>query len=49
LRGEALGLVKARCPSIGEFKDKEARVGWLVSRREAERIGRVLEEKEERG
>jgi hypothetical protein len=25
--GEALGLVKVRCPSVGEFQDREAGVG----------------------
>jgi hypothetical protein len=33
MRGEALGLVKVRCHSVGEFQDKEAVVGGLVSRR----------------
>jgi hypothetical protein len=32
MRGEALGLVKARCPSIGECQDREAGVDELVSR-----------------
>jgi hypothetical protein len=31
--GEALGLVKARCPSVGECHDREVGVGGLVSRR----------------
>jgi hypothetical protein len=30
--GEALGPVKAQCPSVGEFKDRETGVGRLVSR-----------------
>jgi hypothetical protein len=30
--GEALGPVKAPCPSIGECQDQEAGVGGLVSR-----------------
>ena len=30
--GEALGPVKAVCPSIGECQDREADVGRLVSR-----------------
>ena len=30
MRGEALGLVKARCPSVGECQDREAGVGGLV-------------------
>jgi hypothetical protein len=29
--GEALGLVKALCPSIGEFQDRDAGVGRLMS------------------
>ena len=37
--GEALGRVKALCPSIGEFEDQEARVGRLVIRESGERIG----------
>jgi hypothetical protein len=32
MRGEALGLVKALCPSVGECQDRETRVGGLVSR-----------------
>jgi hypothetical protein len=32
MRGEALGLVKAQCPSVGECQDREAGVGGLVSR-----------------
>jgi hypothetical protein len=32
MRGEALGLVKARCPSVGECQDREAGVGGLVSK-----------------
>jgi hypothetical protein len=30
MRGEALGLVKVRCPSIGGCQDREAGVGGLV-------------------
>jgi hypothetical protein len=30
--GEALCLVKAQCPSVGEFHNREAGVGELVSR-----------------
>jgi hypothetical protein len=30
--GEALGPVKARCPSVGECQDKEAGVCGLMSR-----------------
>ena len=28
--GEALGLVKAQCPSVGECQDREAGVGGWV-------------------
>jgi hypothetical protein len=30
--GEALGPVKALCPSVGECQDREAGVGGLVNR-----------------
>ena len=30
--GEALGPVKAQCPSIGECQEREADVGGLVNR-----------------
>jgi hypothetical protein len=30
MRGEALGLVKDRCPSVGESQDREVGVGGLV-------------------
>jgi hypothetical protein len=32
MRGEALSLVKARCPSVEERQDREVGVGGLVSR-----------------
>jgi hypothetical protein len=32
MRGEALGLVKARCPSVGKCQDREAGVVGLVSK-----------------
>jgi hypothetical protein len=32
MMGKALGLVKARCPSVGECQDREAGVGGLVKR-----------------
>ena len=32
MRGEALGLVKSLCSSVGECQDSEAGVGGLVSR-----------------
>jgi hypothetical protein len=42
---EALGLVKALCPSLGEFQGQEAGVGGLVSRGNREGIrGRVFSE-----
>jgi hypothetical protein len=34
MRGEALGSVKAPCPSVGECQDREAGVCGLVSREE---------------
>ena len=30
--GEALGPVKAQCPSVGEYQDREVGVGEFVSR-----------------
>jgi hypothetical protein len=32
MRGEALGLGKAVCPSVGECQDREVGEGGLVSR-----------------
>jgi hypothetical protein len=43
--GEALGPVKARCPSVGEFQDREVGVGGLVSREGEGGIGGILEGK----
>ena len=37
--GEALGPVKALCPSVGEFQDRETGVGGLVSRGRGKGIG----------
>jgi hypothetical protein len=37
--GEALGSVKAQCPSVGECQDREAIVGVLVSRRKGDKTG----------
>jgi hypothetical protein len=37
--GEALGLAKIICPSIGECQGQEARVGRLGSRGRKEGIG----------
>jgi hypothetical protein len=45
MRGEALGLVKAQCPSIGECQDREAEVGMLVSMGTRDRIGGFSEGK----
>ena len=39
MRGEALGSVKAPCPSVGECQDREAGVGGLVSRGKGDGIG----------
>jgi hypothetical protein len=41
MRGEALGLVKAGCPSVGESQDKGAGVGGLVSRGRGNGMGGV--------
>jgi hypothetical protein len=38
-RGVALGLVKARCPSVGECQDREVEVGGLVSKERGDGIG----------
>ena len=43
--GEALGPVKAQCPSVGECQGREAGVGELVSRGSGEGIGVFLERK----
>jgi hypothetical protein len=37
--GEALGLVKVLCPSIGECQGQEAGVGGVGSRGKEEEIG----------
>ena len=37
--GDALGLLKVLCPSIGECLGQEAGVGGLGSREKGERIG----------
>ena len=47
--GEALGPVKARCPSIGECQVREAGVGRLVSRGRGDGIGGFWWENQERG
>ena len=40
--GEALGLLKALCPSVGECEGQEAGVGGLVSRGMGEGLGLSL-------
>jgi hypothetical protein len=45
MRGEVLCLVKARCPSVGECQDREARVGGLVSSGRGDGLGEFLEGK----
>ena len=47
--GEALGLVKGRCPSVGECQGLEAGVGGLVSRGRWEEIEGFQRGKQERG
>jgi hypothetical protein len=37
--GEALDLVKALCPSVGECQDREVGVGGLVSRGRGDGMG----------
>jgi hypothetical protein len=39
VRGEALGPVKARYPSVRECQDREAEVGGLVSKWRGDGIG----------
>jgi hypothetical protein len=41
MKGEALGLVKALCPSVGECQGREAGVGGLVSKGRGDRIGEL--------
>ena len=36
---EALGPVKARCPSVEEYQDREAGVGRLMNRKWEDEIG----------
>ena len=40
--GEALGLVKSLCPSVGECQSQEEGVGGLVSKMRRERDRRRL-------
>ena len=39
MRGDALGPVKALCPSVGECQGQEAGVGGLGSRESGKGIG----------
>jgi hypothetical protein len=48
MRGEALGLVKAQCPIVGECQDREAVVGGLVSRVMGDGMGDFQRGNEER-
>jgi hypothetical protein len=45
MRGEALGLVKALCLSVGECQNREVGVGGLVSKGKRDGIGGFLEGK----
>ena len=47
--GEALGPVKALCPSVGECQGQEAGVGRLVSRGREEGVGGFQRGNQERG
>jgi hypothetical protein len=51
MRGEALGPVKAQCPSVGECQDRETGVGGLVSKGQGgwDGGGEVQRGNEERG
>ena len=39
MRREALGTVKAHCPSVGECQDRDAWLGGLVSKCREDGIG----------
>jgi hypothetical protein len=45
MRGEALVLLKALCPCLGECQDREVGVGRLVSKGRGNRIGGFSEGK----
>jgi hypothetical protein len=47
--GDALGLVKAQCPSVEECQDREAGVGRLVSNGREDEIGDFWKGNQERG
>jgi hypothetical protein len=48
MEGEALGPVKAQCPSVEECQDRESGVGVLVSMGRGGRIGSFGGETQER-
>jgi hypothetical protein len=48
MRGEALGFVKALCPSVGECQDKNAVVGGLAGRGKRDGMGVFSEVKLEK-
>ena len=47
--GEALGPVKAQCPSVGECQDREVGMGGLVSRGKGDGIGGFRRRNQEMG
>ena len=47
--GETLGPVKAPCPSVGEYQDREGGVGGLVSRGREDGIVGFQRGNQERG
>jgi hypothetical protein len=49
MRREALGIVKTRCSSVGEYQDREADVGGLVSKEREDGLGGFSKGNEERG
>jgi hypothetical protein len=49
MRREALGLERARCPSVGECRDREAGAGGLVRRGREYEMGEFWRGNEERG
>ena len=49
MRGEALGLMKAQCPSVGECQEREEGGGGLVSKGRGNGIGEFWRGNEERG
>ena len=49
MSGEALGIVKARCPSVGECQDREVGVGRSVSKGRKDGIGGLVGGNKERG